>query len=217
MTASELTEALHQLADPRYRHFALSLIPGETNVLGVRLPALRQLARRTARENWQELFSELEGAQTMELVMLRGMLPGYADEASLSERLSALARFIPHIRNWSICDSCCTTWRFARDHREEVLEFLLPRLHSGQEYIVRTAVVMFLLHYLPDRDWAAKTAALLPQIRCEAYYARMAIAWYCCELHLRHPQLSPTTLCTLAPELQQMAQRKIKESRRRTD
>ncbi len=217
MTPTELSDTLNRLADPRYRSFALSLIPGESDMLGVRLPALRQLARRCTQENWKELFSGLREAQTMELVMLRGMLPGYARKATLSERLTALATFIPSIRNWSICDSCCSTWRFAREYRAEVLEFLLPRLHSGQEYAVRTAVVMFLLHYLQDSDWAATTSALLPQIRCDAYYARMAIAWYCCELHLRHPQLSHATLEALSPELQQITHRKIRESRRRAD
>lgn len=107
MTTADIVAELQGLAEPKYRDFAASLIPREEDMLGVRLPLLRKLARRVARqENWAEIFQELGTNSLMEMVMLRGMLPGYAPNATLSERLRALAAFIPTIRNWSICDSC---------------------------------------------------------------------------------------------------------------
>ncbi len=43
---------LQAMAEPDYRAFASGLIPGGTPMLGVRLPALRGLAKRIARGDW---------------------------------------------------------------------------------------------------------------------------------------------------------------------
>ncbi|MBQ3218964.1 MAG: DNA alkylation repair protein [Akkermansia sp.] len=214
MTPQDLAATLRQLAEPRYREFAASLIPGETDLLGVRLPTLRTLARRAARSAWHPLFQALAQEHGMEIVMLRGMLPGYAPHATLPERLAALAAFVPAIRNWSICDSCCTTYRFTRCHRAEVLDFLLPYLVSPQEYEARFAVVMLLLHYVPEAQWAPRVAECLLNVRCPAHYARMAVAWCCCELHLRYPHIAARLIPQLCPELQALTHRKIRESHR---
>lgn len=214
MTFAELTNSLHKLAEPEYRSFAASLIPGEADLLGVRLPALRKLAKQAASSNRKELFADLSGKHTMELVMLRGMLPGYAKDATLAERLAELAEFVPTIRNWSICDSCCSTYRFVRHHREEVLKFLLPYLSSSQEYAARFGVVMLLNHYVAEPAWAERVATLLPTVSCPAYYARMAVAWCACELYLRHPATAARLFSRLSPEIRALTQRKIRESRR---
>lgn len=214
-TAAALSATLLNLAEPGYRQFAASLIPGESNILGVRLPALRRLARQSAKENWQQLFAELQSTTTMEVVMLRGMLPGYAPHATLSERLTAIADFVPTIRNWSICDSCCATYKFAREHRGELIEFLRPYLLSAHEYHARFGVVMLLNHYLPAPEWVTTVADLLPQVTCSACYAQMAVAWCACELSLQHPQTAGELHPLLSPAVQQLTQRKIRESRRK--
>lgn len=215
MTTEEIVAELQGLAEPKYRDFAASLIPGEEDMLGVRLPLLRKLARRVARqEDWESIFYELGSYSQMEMVMLRGMLPGYAPQATLTERLNALRAFIPSIRNWSICDSCCATYTFAREARAEVLEFLLPYLRSTAEYEARFAVVMLLNHYLNDSAYVAHVAKLLSQVNCRAYYADMAVAWCACELILRYPEYETELITRLSPDIQKLTQRKIRESHR---
>ncbi len=214
MTLADLTSALRQQAEEKYRRFAASLIPGEDDLLGVRLPALRKLARQAAREDWQSLFRALADATCMELVMLRGMLPGYAPHATFEERLRAVADFIPVIRNWSICDSCCSTWKFVRERRKETLDFLQPYILSEHEYEARFGVVMLLNHYVKEEAWAATIATLLPQVRSHAFYARMAVAWCACELHLRHSETAAPVFRSLPADTHSLAIRKIRESRR---
>ena len=67
-----IKEQLSLLAEPAYRDFASSLLPGTENILGVRLPALRRLAKRLAKENWlqnlnlctQDSFEEIMAMET---------------------------------------------------------------------------------------------------------------------------------------------------------
>ena len=209
---------LQSQAEPKYRRFAASLIPGEEDLLGVRLPVLRKLARRVARqENVADIFRELGGYSQMEMVMLRGMLPGYAPQATLAERQDALRDFIPSIRNWSICDSCCATYSFARDARAEVLDFLTPYLRSTREFEARFAVVMLLNHYLNDINSVPVVAELLPQVCGRGYYADMAVAWCACELILRHPEYEAGLQAALSPDRKNLTKRKLRESRRSKD
>ena len=209
----EWRATLRAMADERYREFAAKLIPGGMRMLGVRLPELRRMAREMARAGQWRLATPANAV--MEEVMLRGMLIGYAGrEVPLAERLRALAAFVPLITNWSICDSCCATYTFARKHREEVWQWLAPYLNSAEEYPARFGVVMLLDHYKQEPAWAARVAEALPRVPAQGYYAEMAIAWCACELCLLYPQLSDSLLTSLRPSVRQRTLRKLRESLR---
>lgn len=218
-TIQELYDQLEILASSRIRTFVASLIPGNEPILGVRIPQLRRLAQQLARNDWQTWFLGLQKqAKTMEERLIQGMLPGYAPQAPLQDRLGALRDFIPSITNWCICDTCCCTYTFTRKHREEVWEFLQPILHSPEEFPARFGTVMLLDHYVKDPAWAPLVAKQLPLIPATGFYAEMAIGWCLCELHIQAPNLSIPLLqeatSPLRPSVLAIARRKIRESRR---
>lgn len=218
MQIQELRERLKTLAEPRFQAFASSLIPGAQHLLGVRLPILRKLAKEAARSNREEIFNEPTPPQSMEECLLRGMLPGYANKSvQLEQRLQELARFVPFITNWSICDSCCATYKFARVNRERVWNFLQPYLCSEKEFEARFGLVMLLNHFIQQEEWVARIVGVLPSLPCKGYYAEMAAAWLLCEIHLRYPTLAATLLAEttpLSPAIRNRALRKIRESAR---
>lgn len=219
MQIQELRERLKTLAEPRFQAFASSLIPGEQHLLGVRLPILRKLAKEAARSNREEIFNEPTPPQSMEECLLRGMLPGYANKSvELEQRLQELVRFVPLITNWSICDSCCATYKFARENREHVWDFLQPYLYSEKEFEARFGLVMLLNHFIQQEEWVARIMGVLPSLPCKGYYAEMAAAWLLCEIHLRYPTLAATLLAEttpLSPAIRNRALRKIRESARK--
>ena len=51
MTNGQIKKELLCMAEEEYQKFASSLIPGVRGVLGVRLPALRKLAKQIAKED----------------------------------------------------------------------------------------------------------------------------------------------------------------------
>lgn len=218
MQIQKLRERLKALAEPRFQAFAASLIPGEEHLLGVRLPVLRKLAKEIAATNREVIFHEHTPPQSMEECMLRGMLPGYAaNNIGINQRLSELACFIPLITNWSICDSCCATYKFAREHREQVWDFLQPYLYSEQEFESRFGLVMLLNHFVQQEDWVERIVTLLPKLPFTGYYSEMAAAWLLCEIHLRYPHQALKLVAAnspLSPTIIARTQRKIRESRR---
>ncbi len=224
MTRDELRQRLSDESDARYRVFASSLIPEDArgrSLMGVRLPRLRQLARATAREEGYEgsllLLTDIPPDATVEEVMLLGMLPGYLPPCPVEERLHALSLIVPQLSNWSLCDSCCATCHFVRQHRESVWDWLQPFLRSSEEYQARFGVVLLLQHYLQEEAWAQRVAACLPLPRSRAFYADMAVAWCLCELAIRYPSLAAPLLeeGRLPEDIQKRARQKMRESRRR--
>lgn len=184
MPRQQIITTLHQLAKPAYRDFAARLIPGETRLLGVRLPALRKLARQYAASDWRQLLATPAAADaSFEEVLLRAMLPAYAADATLSERLRYLQQEQPNLNNWSLCDSACTTCRFVRDHLDTVYPWLESSfLHSEKEFTARFGIVMLNHYYAADARWTPHVIRALREVPQNAYYAAMAVAWCACTL-----------------------------------
>ena len=104
MTWAKIREELPRLAEETYRCFSARLLPGVNNVLGVRLPVLRGLAKQAAGEDWRACVAAEPAS--FEETMLQGMIIGYA-ATDIEQTLRLTAAFLPKIDNWSVCDSFC--------------------------------------------------------------------------------------------------------------
>ncbi len=82
--------------DIEYGKFSASLTPGAGNIIGVRIPVLRKMAKEIASVNWK---AYRDGARddTFEEVMLQGLVLGYA-KGKIEDILLYLDRFIPKNR-----------------------------------------------------------------------------------------------------------------------
>lgn len=170
----DIKAELVRLAEPEYAVFSRRLLPGTENVLGVRLPLLRRLARRIAKGDWAA-YLDTAGDGSFEEVMLQGMVIG-AICAPPQEVLARTAAFVPKIDNWSVCDSFCSGLKLARTHPEPVWEFLQPYFEYPRPFAVRFAVVMLLFYYI-DAQHLPRVLALLEEVHRDEYYVKMAVAW----------------------------------------
>lgn len=195
MDHTTIREQLLTLTDARYQAFSAGLIPNVTNILGVRLPELRKLAKSIAKEDWRA-YLDTATDDSFEEIMLQGMVIGYASSrksADIAEILKYIAAFVPKIDNWSVCDSFCIGLKFTSRHRERVWAFLQPYLASGQEYEIRFAVVM-ILNYFTEAEDLQFVLPKLDGIRHEGYYVKMAVAWALSVCYVKHPETFMTYL-----------------------
>lgn len=174
MDNAEIQKHLQDLAEPDFQRFSSALLPGVNNMLGVRLPDLRKLAKRLAREDWRTYLC-LATDDSFEEVMLQGMVIGYIRTTD-EEWLDYIAAFLPKINNWSVCDSFCSGLKQTRTCPDKMWEFLQPCLQDLREFTVRFGAVMLLLYYI-DEAHIQRVLSLLEQVRHPGYYARMAVAW----------------------------------------
>ncbi|WP_339256876.1 DNA alkylation repair protein [Paenibacillus sp. FSL R5-0713] len=187
MEAENIRTQLLSLAEPEYQKFSAALIPNITNVLGVRLPALRKIAKQIAAGDWRT-YLETADDEYFEEVMLQAMVIGHV-QADLDELLKAIEAFVPKIDNWSVCDSFCAGLKYTKVHSEPVWAFLQPYLRSEQEYEIRFGVVMLLNFYLDER-YIDRVLIALDRIRHEAYYVKMAVAWAISMAYVKQPEVT---------------------------
>ncbi len=190
----DVREQLENLAEEKYRLFSSSLTPGKNNILGVRVPKLRKLAKTILKDDWHgyllramETSKEASEEETMEEVMLQGLVIGGC-KAEIEEKLKLVAAFIPKIDCWPVCDTFCGELKIAATHHERVWEFIQPYLGSEKEYELRFGVVM-LLHYL-EPEYAPLAFAHFDQIKQEGYYVKMAIAWVLSMYYVKLPEIT---------------------------
>lgn len=183
-----IREQLFELAEEDYRIFTSRLLPNTKNILGVRLPALRKIAKQIAKEDWHT-FLETSPYDYFEDIMLQGMVIGYG-KADIEEILNQVEKFVPRISNWSVCDSFCIGLKITKQNKERVWEFLKPYFSSNEEYDIRFGVVMLLNYYI-EPDYIKRVLSILDNIKHEGYYVKMAVAWAVsiCYIKLHEPTL----------------------------
>ena len=204
---------LQKHIDETYKQFHTSLVPGLTKMMGVRIPILRELAKKAAKEDYYGFIEDFQ-PEIYEEVMIRGMMIGYAN-FSMEEQKRELKKFIPLINNWAVCDSCCTTYKFMKKNQEEWFSFLEPYLNSSQEYEIRFAVVCFLDFFIQEA-FIDRILSCLSNIHHEGYYVKMAVAWAVSMCYVKFPEKTEDFLLknTLDDFTHDKAIQKIRESYR---
>lgn len=185
---------LEALAETDYKKFNEKIIPGAQNVLGIRLPKLRELAKKTAKIQAEDYLQQLETALKSgkviyyEEIMLYGLVIGYAKFDDV-ERRKWLDQFIPYINNWAICDSCCMTYKWMKKNSEYWWKYLLDQIAQDQEYSIRFAVVCMLDHFVNDM-YIEEILKWCNDIKHEGYYVKMAVAWAVSVCYIKYPELT---------------------------
>lgn len=179
---------LKKYSEEKYKKFSSALIPGVNNILGVRLPMLRKIAKEIAKNDWQKFISNLDvnGEEYMEDTLLAGLVLSYIKE-DFDLMLNLTKNFVPKIKNWAVCDCFCNGLKFVNKNKKAAFKFLIPYLESDEEYKLRFGVVMLLSHFI-EPDFIDEVLKILFNIKSDYYYAKMAVAWGISICYIKFPQ-----------------------------
>lgn len=181
----QIKETLLSYAESDYAKFTAKLLPGVTNILGVRLPKIRQIAKEIAKQDWKA-YLENAADEFHEEIMLQGMVIGYA-KADFDEIKPYIEIFIPKISNWAVCDSFCSSLKISKKYPTEMWDFIQPYLKDKKEYHIRFGVVM-LLNYFVAESYCKKALQIMDEIKSDAYYVKMAVAWAISMYYIKFPE-----------------------------
>ena len=177
---NDVKKRILEMSDEKYRQFHSKLVPDTNNILGIRMPKLRAYAKELAKI--PDILSS-DNDIYYEETLLRGMIIGYLS-TDVETRLKMISDFVPQIDNWAVCDSFCSTLRYANKNRECVWDFIQPYAHSQKEFEQRFCAVM-LLDYFVNTEYIDRTLALLTEINTSQYYSSMAVAWALAECFIK--------------------------------
>ena len=186
--ADRIRHELEALADPAYRDFQAKLVPtvDPARILGVRTPALRDYARRLARERPEETRAFLAALPhgTYDENNLHGELIGRMAKTP-AEALELLDALLPHVDNWATCDLIRVP-AFRRD-LPAVLERIRGWVAAEPEYAVRFGVVQLTALFLDDA-FEPEHLALVAGIDRPEHHVNMARAWFFSFALIKQPE-----------------------------
>lgn len=172
---SELRNRLVALSDEKYRAFHSSLCKtSKYEILGVRLPLLRDMAKEISNEN-PEAFIKNVKCRYYEEIMLKALATAKL-KMPFSEKAEYIENLIPDIDNWAVCDTFCSTLKPKKNELDGVLAFVKKHIFAEYEYEIRTAVVLA-LNCLVSENYIDELLALFDKTDCSYYYTSMAVAW----------------------------------------
>ena len=175
MITDEILNELFKLQDVKYRDFQAKLIPtmNPENVIGVRTPELRKLAKQLAkREDVDEFLDSLPHKYFDENQLHAFIISDIKDYEKCLERLEA---FLPYVDNWATCDQMSP--KIFKKHRAKLMQEIERWIESDYTYTVRFAIGMLMEHFL-DEDFDIVYADMVADVHSEEYYINMMIAWY---------------------------------------
>jgi 3-methyladenine DNA glycosylase AlkD len=172
----KIRKKLFKLADKKYKEFHSSLCPGINNIIGVRVPILRNYAKELIKEyDIEYLLLEIQD-NYYEEIMLKGMLIGLSKNKDINILLKYIEQFIPKIDNWAICDTFCAGLKITQKHKQKFWDFIQIYLKSDKEFEIRFGIVMILDYYI-EEEYLEKDFKIFDSINSKEYYVQMAVAW----------------------------------------
>lgn len=187
MHEQKIRKELLSMQDKKYKDFHSKLCPGTENIIGVRIPILRNYAKQISKEPFWKEYVLSAKIKYNEEVMLQGMLIGLAKKIDIKEALQLIEGFIPKINNWGVCDIFCGELKITVKNEDIIWNFIQKYLKSKKEFELRFAIVIILGYYLTD-EYILKVFPIFDRIKHDGYYVKMAVAWAISNAFIKYPK-----------------------------
>ena len=202
---------LFEKADPGYKEYHLTLIPGAMEIIGVRMPILRQMSKDICKGDWRAFLKS--PMEYHEEHMLTAFVIAKAD-MSFEERMELTKKFVTTIKNWAVCDAFCGEIKVKNvKDKEKLWEYCLDLIDTDDEFKMRVAAVMMLDQFIDD-DHIHQVLDILSTKYHPGYYYKMGVAWTLSTCYLDYPDLTERALFSdsLDKEIRNKSIQKISDS-----
>ena len=166
---------LNPYIDQKYKTFQEKICQTKYEILGVKIPILRNIAKKLLKEyDYYYLLNNIDN-KYFEEIMLKAIIIGNA-KVSYEEKLNLITKFLPLIDNWAVCDILVGELKFIKGNEDKFLNFINPLFASKDEYPLRFAFVILLNYYINDKYIDMVLDKCL-SVKSDYYYVLMSISW----------------------------------------
>ena len=182
MQYRQLLEILEDNADSKYREFHSRLLKNDNiNVLGVRVPILRKIAKQFIgdTDNLMCFPNEYYEVTFIKLTAVSNL--------KYEQFIKYVDQCVSLIDNWATCD--CFTPKCIEKHKQEFLPNIDKYLSYDSEFYQRFALTT-LLHFYVEEEFLEIIFDSIKKANSEKYYyVHMAAAWLMAEVLVKHYDL----------------------------
>ena len=211
MVRNELLEN----SDKAHSEFTKKIIPGSGNLLGVKSPVVRRIAKNVSKGEWQEYLAGED--DSLEETMIRGQVICLAP-MDIEERMRLTEEFVSKMDNWAVCDAFCSALKPKKKDLPVLWDSDLAHHNDGTEFGMRFAAVIMKSYFL-DEEHIDSVLRMLSSVRHDGYYLKMGIAWALSECYIKYPEKTAPIFSngTLEKDVLRMAIGKVTDSYRVDD
>ena len=166
------------MQDKTYKDFHSKLMPtiNPNSIIGIRVPVLRDYAKKLFKENSIESLNSFLKNLPHEFYEENNIHAFIIEKINnFDECIFYLENFLPCIDNWATCDMLNP--KIFKTNYEKLLEKIYQWINSDSVYTVRFAIGM-LMRYFLDEKFETKYLDLVVSINSEEYYINMMRAWF---------------------------------------
>lgn len=171
---NNIQEKLFALRDETYAEMQRSIVPNieKDSIIGVRIPAIRQLAKELSEDEASEFLSRLPHRYYDENIIHAALI---CRIKSFDKALCETERFLSYIDNWAVCDALSPV--AFKKSPERLLPKIREWMGSGMPYTVRFGIGMLMRYFLDER-FSPEYLHEVAKIRSDEYYVKMMQAWF---------------------------------------
>ena len=172
---SKILEEIILNKDDGYKDFHSKLVPNVNNILGLRGPKAKEIAKKYANTDIGSDFLNSLPHTYYDENLVHGYMLGFL-KTDMETLQNHLENFLPYVDNWAVCDSMvCGLKRYFKNI-DCVSDFIFSCLNSDKVYTVRFGIVSLLSYYIND-SYVDRIFKETLKIKTDEYYIKMAIAW----------------------------------------
>ncbi len=168
-----ISEELYKMQDTKYKAFHSQLMPtvNPENIIGVRVPALRNFAKNI-KDSADGFLYDLPHTYYEENNLHAFLISEIKD---FHKCIKMLNDFLPYVDNWATCDGIRPPC--FKKNKKELLFEIEKWIKSEHTYTVRFAIEMLMVHFL-DKDFDKNHLNVVSNVNSGEYYVKMMVAWY---------------------------------------
>lgn len=173
---TQINQKFRALAENDYKLFNEKIIPTGYEILGIRMPALKKLAKELSGDPKVEIYLQNAEYTTYEHILLYGLVLGHLKKPSLDMVFRYLDPLILKFDNWAHVDTIISSLKIFKKYPEEILAHFMPlKTHEGE--FTKRVFVIVLMDYFINETHIDIALEHLPEVPQGQYYVDMAIAW----------------------------------------
>ena len=171
----DLLNKLFENQDKEYASFQAKLMPGikEENVIGVRLPIARKIAKEYLKDEESKTFLKTLPHKYYDENIVHGML--ISEIKDYDTCIEEIERFLPYVDNWAVCDTMIP--KVLKKNKQDLLKKIKKWSKSKETYTCRFGIKMLMSFYL-DEDFKEEYLEIPASVHSDEYYIQMMIAWF---------------------------------------
>lgn len=186
---AEFIKYLSSLGEEEYKAFSKKITPDIGENIGIRMPILRDLAKKLSKNsNTEEMINLLHKYDVYEIKLLEGMLIG-ALEINNEKLFEYIDSYITRIDNWAVCDSFVGSLKkLVKYRKDDFYSGVKKHLEASNPWEIRYGLII-LNCYFNTIEYLEDILDYVEKVKSEHYYVNMGVAWLVSTVYFTDKQM----------------------------